>query len=135
MLVAVANTSDTSKNGLYFLFDPNCTTNLKSPDVENAANWTKIGEISEIEDFAARIATIESELSSIKNRLATLESTSDVLTYGYRHDFPIDGDTDKLYVAIDEGKTYVWFNNEYLSVGSSDSSYEEPEVIYGGSAE
>lgn len=38
MLVAVANTSDTSKNGLYFLFDINCTTNLKSPDVTNEAN-------------------------------------------------------------------------------------------------
>lgn len=135
MLVAVANTSDTSKNGLYFLFDPNCTTNLKSPDVENAANWIKIGEISEIEDFATRVAAIESELYDIKNRLVALENDSDVLTYGYRSGFPTDGEANKLYVAVDEGKTYVWFNNEYLLVSDSDSGYEEPEVIYGGSAE
>jgi hypothetical protein len=33
MIVAVANTSDISKNGLYFLFDANCTSALKSPNV------------------------------------------------------------------------------------------------------
>ena len=40
-----------------------------------------------------------------------------------------------MYVAADEQKTYVWFNNDYLIVGTADSSYEEPEIIYGGSAD
>ena len=39
MLVAVANTSDTSKNGLYFLFDINCTSFLKSPDITKDEHW------------------------------------------------------------------------------------------------
>lgn len=73
MLVAVANTSDTSKNGLYFLFDPNCTSALKSPDVTVAANWIKIGETSEINDFVSRLNTIEQALSSFDSRLTTLE--------------------------------------------------------------
>lgn len=135
MIVAVANTTDASKNGLYFLFDPNCTTGLKSPNVENEANWIKIGETSDIEAFATRVTVIESELTSIKDRLEALENDSDVITYGYRSGFPTEGKTNKLYVAADEGKTYVWFNNDYLPVSGTGSEYEEPEVIYGGSAD
>ena len=136
MLVAVANTTDVSKNGLYFLFDANCTSALKSPDVTNADNWIKIGETSDISDFAARVTTIESELDSIKDRLDALEAEgSDIETYGYRSGFPATGEANKLYVAADEQKTYIWFNNEYLVVGEIGSSYEEPQVIFGGTAD
>lgn len=133
MLVAVANTSDTSKNGLYMLFDINCTTALKSPDVTVESNWIKIGETSDISDFADRVATIEGEIDSIEERLTSLESRSDVETIGYRANFPSTGEPNKLYVAVDEQKSYVWVNDDYLPVGGSD--YEDPEVIYGGSAE
>lgn len=132
MLVAVANTSDTSKNGLYFLFDVACTTALKSPDVTNADNWIKIGETADISDFAERVTTIESELDSIKERLDALENDSDVETYGYRSAFPEVGEANKLYVAVDEEKTYIWYNDEYLPVGGSS---EQPKVIFGGTAD
>jgi hypothetical protein len=135
MLVAVANTSDISKNGLYFLFDINCTSSLKSPDVTLESNWLKIGETSEIGDFADRLSKIDSELEDIKDRLEALENDSDVITYGYRSGFPIEGESNKLYVAADEAKTYVWVNGNYLAVSSSGSDYEEPEVINGGSAD
>lgn len=132
MLVAVANTADVSKNGLYFLFDA-AATGLKSPDVTNADNWIKIGETADIRDFAERVTTIESELDSIKDRLDALEAEgSDVETYGYRSGFPATGEANKLYVAADESKTYIWFNDEYMSVGGDS---EQPEVIFGGTAE
>jgi hypothetical protein len=63
-----------------------------------------------------------------------LEEDTDVITYGYRSGFPTTGEANKLYVAADEGKTYIWFNDDYLSVGGGES-YEEPEVIFGGSAD
>lgn len=132
MIVAVANTTDITYNGLYFLFDPNCTTALKSPDVTNSANWIKVGETSDISDFATRLTTMETELDSIKDRLDALETNSDVETYGYRSGFPTTGETNKLYVAADEGKTYIWFNEEYLPVGGS---ADEPDVICGGTAD
>lgn len=135
MLVAVANTSDATKNGLYFLFDPHCTSALKSPDVTNEDNWIKIGETSDISAFAERLSQIDSELESIKDRLEALENDSDVITYGYRSGFPTEGELNKLYVAADEGKTYVWFDNSYLAVGSSGGEYKEPDVIFGGSAD
>lgn len=132
MLVAVADTNDTTKNGLYFLFDPACTSALKSPDVTNESNWIKIGETSDISALLERVTTIESELESIKDRLDTLENESDVETYGYRSGFPTTGEINKLYVAVDEGKTYIWFNDEYMSVGEDS---EQPEVIFGGTAD
>lgn len=131
MIVAVANTTDTSKNGIYFLFDAT-VTGRKSPDVTNEANWIKVGETADISDFAERVTAIETELASIKDRLDALETKSDVETYGYRSGFPTTGETNKLYVAVDEGKTYIWFNEEYLTVGAS---ADEPDVIFGGTAD
>ena len=63
LVVSVADTSDTSKNGVYFLFDPKCTSALKSPDVTDEANWHKIGDSANAGDVAARLVTIESILN------------------------------------------------------------------------
>jgi hypothetical protein len=78
LVVSVANTSDTSKNGIYFLFDPNCTTALKSPDVTNEANWHKIGENSDLGDLVDRLEQLESDVSDIgelPSRINELEVT------------------------------------------------------------
>lgn len=134
MLVAVwLNKEDPDKNGIYFLFDPAVTSPLATPDVTNEANWHKLAEISELTSFANRLAELESEFKDLDSRLTALEEDSDVITYGYRSLFPTPGEPNKLYVAADVGKSYIWFNNDYLPVGG-DSTYEEPTVIYGGSA-
>ena len=132
MIVSVADTSNVSKNGLYMLFDINCNTALKSPDVTVESNWLKIGDNSDISDLLERLSGIEGEIEGIKSRLDALEKYSDVETIGYRVDFPVPGTPNKLYIAVDEKKSYVWFNGDYMPVGGS--SYEEPSVIYGGSA-
>ena len=137
MLVAVANTSDTSKNGLYMLFDINCTTALKSPDVTNEGNWIKIGETSDVGDFADRLAAIEDELVSIDERLTALESEEKVHTYGYRAGFPKNGVPGHMYVAADLKRTYVYVEGTgYVLVGAG---FEEKEngdlLINGGTAD
>ena len=72
-----------------------------------------------------------SELESFEARLLALEEEEKLHTYGYRTGFPSEGEDGHMYVAVDEQKTYVWFNNEYLVVGAN---CEEPQVIFGGSA-
>jgi hypothetical protein len=120
MIVGVwLNKEDPSKNGLYFLFDSSVTSALKKPDVTNTENWHKLADV----DLTDRLNTID-------ERLTALEKDSDVITYGYRKDFPGVGEINKMYIAADEGKTYIWFNDDYLPVGGGD--YEEPTMIYGG---
>jgi hypothetical protein len=130
MIVAVwldknEDKSLSDKNGIYFLFDPNCTTTIKKPDVTNEANWHRL----DTTDLANSLSAIDERLTALE------EQESDVITYGYRKDFPVKGELSKLYVAADEKKTYIWFNDDYLPVGGSDSDYEEPDIIYGGSAD
>jgi hypothetical protein len=120
MIVAVwLDKEDPTRNGIYFLQDPNVTSTIKAPDVTNPNNWIKIGE--------------QPDLSALESRVDALEKKEAVKTYGYRASFPVEGETGIMYIAVDEQKTYVWYNDAYLSVGGSD--YEEPEIIYGGSAD
>lgn len=80
MITAVwLNKDDTTKNGVYVLFDPLVTTALKKPDVTNEANWHKLAELSDIKEFAARVANIESELATIDERLTNLEKDQVVI--------------------------------------------------------
>jgi hypothetical protein len=130
MLVAVASTIDVSKNGLYFLFDINCTSNLKSPDVKVETNWLKVGETSDIGEFAERITKIEEDLEEFKDRLSVVEEKQTEV-FAHRTTFPETGLEGKLYIAVDEQKSYVWIDTVgYLCVGE-----ENPEVICGGTAD
>ena len=71
MVVSVANTADTSNNGLYFLFDPDCDSPLKSPDVTRASNWIKIGSVGgcsqEIEELQTAVSSINDRIDQIEN--------------------------------------------------------------------
>lgn len=141
MLVAVANTTDTSKNGLYFLFDEKCTTALKSPDVTLESNWLKIGETSEVGDFVERLTTINNELADVKNRLTELEAER-THTYSYRNGFPTEGQQDHLYIAEKEHRTWIWTGGRYVHIADKfdsedhDNNPDTPEVrvIHGGFA-
>lgn len=66
MITAVwLNKDDSSKNGIYYLFDPNVKNALGKPDVTNEANWHKLvsGEIENYDDteLANRIKAIEDD--------------------------------------------------------------------------
>lgn len=121
MLVAVYLDSDSTRNGIYYLFDPTVTKPINKPTVTNEDNWHKLSDADGLVD----------KLIALSDRITALEEEeSDVITYGYRKDFPSVGEINKMYVAADEGKTYIWFNADYLPVGGG--NYEEPTMIYGG---
>lgn len=134
MLTAVwLNKEDTSKNGIYFLFDPTVTTALKKPNVEDDANWHKLAELSDTQAFEESISAIEANIEELNEKMAELEyKGSGVNVFEKRSEFPIVGETNILYVAADEEKSYVWFNNNYFAL--DDDENERPDIIHGGSA-
>lgn len=46
----------------------------------------------------------------------------DVVEYNTRDDFPLTGESDKIYVAKDTNKTYRWSGSDYVQVGGMDSA-------------
>lgn len=63
MIVAVwLNKADTSKNGIYFLYDPKVTSALGKPDVSNESNWHKFADSSALSSV---VADIESNTQAI----------------------------------------------------------------------
>lgn len=135
MIVAVwLNKDDTTKNGIYFLFDPLVTTALKKPDVTIEANWHKLAELSDTQAFEERLNSIDNSINSINEKVAELEAKgSSVKVYEQRSGFPSTGEVGFLYVAADEEKSYVWFNNSYFAIDDDDEN-EKPDIIHGGNA-
>lgn len=80
-------------------------------------------------------------LESFEERLTALEADR-THVYGYRKDFPAEGNRDHIYVAEDEHRTYIYTNDGYIHIADKfesedhDNNPETPEVriIYGGSA-
>lgn len=81
------------------------------------------------------------DLDSFESRLQALEAER-THVYGYRKDFPTEGQRDHMYVATDEKRTYVFANNQYLPVADqfdytdhdNDPNTPSVRVLYGGSA-
>lgn len=62
MLVAVGlNKDDSSKNGVYYLYDATCTTKFKSPVTTLEANWHKLVNLSEFNSIKERIEALEAK--------------------------------------------------------------------------
>jgi hypothetical protein len=91
MLTSVwLNKDDTTKNGVYILFDPAVTGATKTPDVANEANWHKLAELSDVSALAEQLAAINSELTGIKTRLATLESDKVAIRRNNDYNYKLD---------------------------------------------
>lgn len=82
MIVSVANTADTSSNGVYYFFDPNYTK-LKGGTTTNSENWHKLCELTELNSLADRVAALEGKnpeidysalIEELKKEFVTLES-------------------------------------------------------------
>lgn len=69
MTVAVVDTTDPSKNGLYLLFDKQCTSALKSPRVTEASCWTRIGDLDD-----EALASINQNSADIKANAAAINA-------------------------------------------------------------
>lgn len=72
MIVAVwLNKDDTSKNGVYFLFDPENTSVRTNPDVSNEANWHRLdkSENGDISEIISRITNLETSFKDLDTEI------------------------------------------------------------------
>lgn len=76
MIVAVwLNKDDTTKNGIYYFFDPAVTSALtaKNADVTNPSNWHKISDKVDLSSIEAQIDGIEESIEELDSRIDALE--------------------------------------------------------------
>jgi hypothetical protein len=135
MLTAVwLNKEDTSKNGIYFLFDPEVTSPLKTPDVTVESNWHKLCEVEALNELTEQLRTINAKLSEFSEDIERLENKAEILAVVDRATFPPVGKPNVIYVDVSKNKSYIWFEDDYILTGGGDG-----EVVYsmicGGNAE
>lgn len=97
MITAVwLNKDDTTKNGVYFLFDPLVTSTVKKPDVTVESNWHKFAELSDLTALSEQLAAMNTELAGIKTRLEALEADKVIIRrdneYNYRQKTPANNE-------------------------------------------
>jgi hypothetical protein len=102
--------------------------------VDGVKTLKKINECDVVNDFPS--------MESFEERLGALEADR-THTYGYRKDFPSQGEVNHIYIAEDQKRTYVFTNDDYLPIADrfdttdhdNDSETPEIRIIFGGSAE
>lgn len=97
------NKEDTTKNGIYFLFDPKVAKALDKPDVTNEENWHKLADLDAMSDFSTRLSAMELELAGLTARLAALEADQVIIRrdneYNYRQKTPANNEICLVDVA------------------------------------
>ena len=132
MITAVwLNKDDTSKNGIYFLHDTSVTSAFGTPDVTLEANWHKLGGLNDLPGLAEQVAAVQSELEAVKADVNELQDSATIVRDS-RDLFPEVGERGRLYVALKEATTYVWYNEGYLPVGDGSGESEDIQIICGG---
>lgn len=132
MMVAVwLNKEDTSKNGLYFLFDSQVTSALKQPDVTNEANWHRINKGESTNELISRITSVETDLIALRETVQELETVQSE-SFSKREIFPETGIVNKIYIALDEKKSYTW--DPSIGYVCISSNLSDINTICGGSA-
>ena len=97
MITAVwLNKDDTTKNGVYLLFDPEVTTPLKKPNVVEPSNWHKFANLEDIAQLSNKLQNMGEELSSVNLKVAALEKDKVVITrdneYNYKQKTPLNNE-------------------------------------------
>lgn len=91
-------------------------------------------ELKKLNESEIDLDIFDERFGSIEERLTNLENKSEPLRFAERQQFPTVGDTDKLYIAIDENQLYIFIDNEYVAIGGSSSEDLDIKVINGGDA-
>lgn len=136
MITAVwLDKEDPSRNGVYFLHDPDCTSALKNPDVTNKLNWHKLGGIDNLPGLADQISAIVTDLEKVQGEINELQDSATVVKNS-KSQFPEVGVEGKIYVATEEAMTFVWYNGDYLPVGdgAGESGEIDIQIVHGGNA-
>ena len=114
-------------NGYWYLTNDTAEVFVCLPGNDNHLTLKKINDCCSDWD--------EIRIENIENRLTALEEQeSDVLTYASFDAFPETGRSNTLYVDTAKQKSYIWLDTTYVPVGGS-SDYEEPSIIFGGTAD
>ena len=130
MITAVWLDPDTTKNGVYFLHDAAVTNKFKAPTVTDPNNWHKLGGINDLPGLADQLSSIKNDLEQAQADIEELQDSATVVME-LRSQFPETGIPGKIYVAMKEATTYVWYNGDYLPVGDGGDN-DEIQIISGG---
>lgn len=132
--------SKTQKEGLDSLLEMKENDAFgKVDDVqESSGNSLVTNKIAKLPDY------IKSSQKGVNNGVATLDSTGkipssqlpsyvdDVLEYASLNDFPVTGESGKIYTALDTNKTYRWSGTTYTIISDTLALGETTGTAYDG---
>lgn len=111
----------------------------KVDDVQDSSgNSLVTNKIAKLPDY------IKSSQKGVNNGVATLDSTGkipssqlpsyvdDVLEYASLNDFPVTGESGKIYTALDTNKTYRWSGTTYTIISDTLALGETTGTAYDG---
>ena len=125
-------TTEDFKNGFFYKY-------FADTENEQQGEWRQINVQPENEEFSNFIAKLGNA-----NGIAELDETGkvpsaqlpsyvdDVLEFDTLSDFPAEGESGKIYIAIDTNITYRWSGSTYVAIGSDLALGETSATAYRG---
>lgn len=147
------NTANTTKAGLDNSINEGTILKGEINDIIAGTNFEQV--ITDVDNLKANKADkiyVDNELGEkinntdkgVPNGIAELDSTGkvpssqlpsyvdDVLEYPSKTNFPVTGETGKIYVATDTNLTYRWSGTAYVEISPSLALGETPSTAYPG---
>ena len=117
MITAVWKDSDITKNGVYFLYDPDVKSTRGTPKVANESNWHKFADLSDIETLSNKIdicsAAIAAEQARAEVAEAALGAKIDEVLQAAK-DYADANDTDTIYDNSEISARISAIESDYL---------------------
>lgn len=126
--------ADGEKKVTSFAFEIDVKETLVNANaIESTDEFTALEKaLSEVGDIDAKFA-LKADLEQGKVPANQLPSyVDDVLEFASLSDFPIDGESGKIYIALDTNKTYRWSGSGYAEISESLALGETSSTAYSG---
>ena len=143
--LGTASTKDVATSGNASATQVVMGNDTRLTDARNAADVSAWAKASTKPSYtAAEVGAIATTAKGANGGVAELDSTGkvpasqlpsfvdDVKEYNSISDFPLTGETDKIYVAKDTNKTYRWSGTDYVEISESLALGETSSTAYAG---
>ena len=110
-------------------------SDISALDTRVTENTTNIGLKASVEALSntnSRVTQLETDYSVLDDKITALEGTTKFIGADVLDNRPTTAEDGNIYVATDDGKEYIWVNDEWVELGDTTAERKAIQSIIDG---